>query len=279
MWRSKLGGSFPREEIERLDAKHHAIIKQLRSEPGNNRCAECQAPDTMWASVNLGIFVCVRCADVHRALGTHISKMKGCGGTYLWGPDEIARMQTVGNVVAHKHYSSLSGGPSYAAGSWGKDELLQFCRQKYENRPTPTSSNCVIVEKDQQMKQRDVEMAGKKLPAMSRERDIPDVCARDRPSNVAHASPLKSRHAASVKVGPLADSFDLDFFLEECLKPAPQSLNKLLDAPTAEPARCHMVNSLSAESHSPGLRGPEKSRAVAKFVEDFDFDDWFGPAR
>ena len=29
-----------------------------------------------WASTNLGIFICMRCAGFHRSLGTHISKVK-----------------------------------------------------------------------------------------------------------------------------------------------------------------------------------------------------------
>ena len=29
-----------------------------------------------WASTNLGVFLCIRCASIHRKLGTHISKVK-----------------------------------------------------------------------------------------------------------------------------------------------------------------------------------------------------------
>jgi len=126
MWRSKLGSAFPRAEIERLDVEHHRILKKLRSQPGNDRCAECGTKETTWSSVNLGVFLCVRCADVHRALGTHISKVKGCGGTYLWGPDEIAHMQSLGNFA-------WSSDGVFADSSAGKEELLRICRKKYEN--------------------------------------------------------------------------------------------------------------------------------------------------
>jgi hypothetical protein len=33
----------------------------------------CSRPS--WASINLGIFICMRCAGIHRGLGVHISKV------------------------------------------------------------------------------------------------------------------------------------------------------------------------------------------------------------
>merc|ERR1719456_1442094 len=128
MWRSKLGNSFPREEVEKLDAEHHRILKKLRAQPGNDRCAECGVKDNTWSSVNLGVFLCVRCADVHRALGTHISKVKGCGGTYLWGADEIARMTSMGNAVAERFYCGKGAVP-VPDPTATKEERISLCRQ------------------------------------------------------------------------------------------------------------------------------------------------------
>jgi hypothetical protein len=136
MWRSKLGNEFPRAEVEKLDAEHHRMLKKLRSQPGNDRCAECSAQDTTWSSVNLGVFLCVRCADVHRALGTHISKVKGCGGTYLWGADEIAQMQRLGN-------RAWASETTHVDSSTSKEEMLRICRRKYENKPLPQTQNQV----------------------------------------------------------------------------------------------------------------------------------------
>lgn len=130
MWTSKLGAKFPRSDVERLDSQHHRELKRLRGLPANSLCAECREPDSCWASVSLGVFVCVRCSDVHRALGTHISKVKGCTGTYLWGPDEIARMQELGNGEAQRLY----GCAPVPAANASKDERVRLCRQKYEAR-------------------------------------------------------------------------------------------------------------------------------------------------
>lgn len=131
IWTSKLGNKFPRAEIDSLDSEHHRILKALRKQPANAVCAECEQPDTCWASVSLGVFVCVQCADVHRAVGTHISKVKGCSGTYLWGPDEISRMQQLGNAEVRSQLGSLADECKPKAGA-SKDERVEQCRRKYE---------------------------------------------------------------------------------------------------------------------------------------------------
>ena len=104
---SKLGGRYLAEDIDKLDKTHHKILQDLRKntlDNCNNRCADCFDTNTSWSSVNLGIFLCVRCAQIHRGIGTHISKVKGCGGTYLWYPDEIENMKKIGNEKSNKIY-------------------------------------------------------------------------------------------------------------------------------------------------------------------------------
>lgn len=56
-----------------VDRKEVEAIKQ---KPGNDRCADCDAPSPSWASANLGILVCIECSGIHRNLGTHISKVR-----------------------------------------------------------------------------------------------------------------------------------------------------------------------------------------------------------
>lgn len=52
-----------------------SVSKILRGIPGNDKCAECSAPEPEWASLNLGILLCIECSGVHRNLGVHISKV------------------------------------------------------------------------------------------------------------------------------------------------------------------------------------------------------------
>jgi Arf-GAP with GTPase, ANK repeat and PH domain-containing protein 1/3/4/5/6/9/11 len=84
-----------------------ASIQSLRSTViGNANCADCDAPSTLnflssiakiriddfiilflfrilfastdpdWASLNLGVLVCIECSGIHRNLGSHISRVR-----------------------------------------------------------------------------------------------------------------------------------------------------------------------------------------------------------
>ena len=41
-----------------------------------------------WASWNLGVFLCIRCAGIHRNLGVHISRVKSVN-LDSWTPEQI----------------------------------------------------------------------------------------------------------------------------------------------------------------------------------------------
>ena len=90
-------------DAQAKDKQSHALLRSLRSRCRANReCCDCTAQLTGWASLPHGVFLCIDCAQVHRNLGAHISKVKSCMGTYLWCPDELERMKAIGNEKAKK---------------------------------------------------------------------------------------------------------------------------------------------------------------------------------
>ena len=57
----------------------------LRGVPGNSVCCDCGSPEPDWASLNLGVLLCIECSGIHRKKGVHVSKVslkgeKGGGG-------------------------------------------------------------------------------------------------------------------------------------------------------------------------------------------------------
>ncbi len=59
-----------------------AALARLLDRPGNRWCADCvhggAAGRSTWASINCGVFLCMKCAGIHRGLGVHISQAHYC---------------------------------------------------------------------------------------------------------------------------------------------------------------------------------------------------------
>lgn len=91
------------EGQEDKDSVMKEQLMSLARSPGNTECADCGCSDNQWASANLGIFICIACAGIHRKLGVHVSRVKS---TMLdtWKPDDLTVMQTIGNVRANEVY-------------------------------------------------------------------------------------------------------------------------------------------------------------------------------
>lgn len=66
-----MGSTLDNMNINSADS----VSSILREIPGNDLCAECGAREPDWASLNLGILMCIECSGVHRNLGVHISKV------------------------------------------------------------------------------------------------------------------------------------------------------------------------------------------------------------
>ncbi|XP_058184029.1 ADP-ribosylation factor GTPase-activating protein AGD2-like isoform X5 [Rhododendron vialii] len=85
-----------------------SVSKVLREIPGNNLCAECGSPDPDWASLNLGILMCIECSGVHRNLGVHISKVRSITlDVKVWEPTILDLFRILGNAYCNSIWEEL----------------------------------------------------------------------------------------------------------------------------------------------------------------------------
>lgn len=77
--------------------------------PGNDACCDCGHPEPRWASINLGITLCIRCSGVHRSLGVHHSKVRSLT-LDAWEPEIVKVMMELGNQIVNRVYEARVDG-------------------------------------------------------------------------------------------------------------------------------------------------------------------------
>uniref|UniRef100_A0AAY4C9Z9 Arf-GAP with coiled-coil, ANK repeat and PH domain-containing protein n=1 Tax=Denticeps clupeoides TaxID=299321 RepID=A0AAY4C9Z9_9TELE len=90
------------ESRERV-ARGESILQRIQSLPGNERCCDCGQADPRWASINLGILLCIECSGIHRSLGVHCSKVRSLT-LDTWEPELLKLMCELGNSIINHIY-------------------------------------------------------------------------------------------------------------------------------------------------------------------------------
>ncbi|XP_032072072.1 stromal membrane-associated protein 1 isoform X2 [Thamnophis elegans] len=141
-----------REKAQKQNEQHQAILAKLLREEDNKYCADCEAKGPRWASWNTGVFICIRCAGIHRNLGVHISRVKSVN-LDQWTPEQIQCMQEMGNTKARLLYEANL--PENFRRPQTDQAVEFFIRDKYEKKKYyDKNATHVTSEKDKKKEER-----------------------------------------------------------------------------------------------------------------------------
>ncbi|XP_077573005.1 arf-GAP with coiled-coil, ANK repeat and PH domain-containing protein 2-like isoform X2 [Stigmatopora nigra] len=92
-------------EPKERSLKGESALQKVIAIPGNACCCDCGQQDPRWASINLGITLCIQCSGIHRSLGVHFSKVRSLT-LDSWEPELLKLMCELGNGVINLIYEA-----------------------------------------------------------------------------------------------------------------------------------------------------------------------------
>ena len=115
--------SLCQREVINLDHIKNDIL-------GNSVCADCGTKDPDWASINLGILICIECSGIHRNLGSHISKVRSLS-LDIWSQMNIQTLENVGNTKANAYWERNMKPGTKPTPKSSRETKVNFIKSKY----------------------------------------------------------------------------------------------------------------------------------------------------
>ncbi|XP_022525552.2 arf-GAP with coiled-coil, ANK repeat and PH domain-containing protein 2 isoform X1 [Astyanax mexicanus] len=264
-------------ESREKSLKGESALQRVMAIPGNTSCCDCGQPDPKWASINLGITLCIQCSGIHRSLGVHLSKVRSLT-LDTWEPELLKLMCELGNGVINQIYEARREELCAKKPKPGdpRQEVESYIKAKYVDR------RFVRRPSDEELRLKVVSLSKQEtcLSNCSEPPRAPPPTPKGRPeSGASAASGLEEARRESLFCADELDSlfsyFDTSARMRsmksadsgiqnsaegsrELLAPS-QSTNSLNDAEVAEPplSPCpskEMVVFMEPKEYSPGLQ-------------------------
>jgi stromal membrane-associated protein len=120
-----------------------SVIEKLLKKPENKLCADCKRTSPSWASISIGIFICIKCAGFHREMGTHISKVKsinldlwphGILNNFLKISNILFIFYSIDNKIANEYWEHKLKDMNFEKIRDDDNRLQDFIRDKYDRK-------------------------------------------------------------------------------------------------------------------------------------------------
>ena len=119
------------KELAKLNDEKGSMIERIRK--ANATCADCGANEPDWASINLGILICIDCSGIHRSLGVHVSKVRSVT-LDSWTTECLELMVAIGNSRYNELYEGSVPAGFKPPPSASREEREEYINLKYAKR-------------------------------------------------------------------------------------------------------------------------------------------------
>ncbi|XP_053938284.1 arf-GAP with Rho-GAP domain, ANK repeat and PH domain-containing protein 1 [Cuculus canorus] len=110
------------------------VAEKIWRVEGNRFCADCGSPKPEWASINLCVVICRRCAGEHRGLGPTISKVRSLKmDRKVWTEELIELFQQLGNAAANAFWAANVPPSEAIVPTSGSRDRRRFLSAKYRD--------------------------------------------------------------------------------------------------------------------------------------------------
>ncbi|KAK6478470.1 BAR-ACAPs and ArfGap_ACAP domain-containing protein [Huso huso] len=108
-----------------------AIFGLVQQGAGNQQCCDCSQAEPRWASINLGITLCIECSGIHRSLGVHLSKVRSLT-LDSWEPEQLKLVCGLGNDAINQIFEACcEEGMGKVTASSSRQEKESWIKAKY----------------------------------------------------------------------------------------------------------------------------------------------------
>nr|XP_015216706.1 PREDICTED: arf-GAP with coiled-coil, ANK repeat and PH domain-containing protein 2 isoform X2 [Lepisosteus oculatus] len=262
-------GSEPKEK----SLKGESALQRVLAIPGNAVCCDCGLADPRWASINLGITLCIDCSGIHRSLGVHFSKVRSLT-LDTWEPELLKLMCELGNSVINRIYEArrVELGARKPQPGDPRHEIEAYIRAKYVEKrfvrkPTAAEQRSKVIALSKQEKR--LSSSSEHLPPRA-----PPPTPKQHPSSNASAATFNEDTRRESLFCPdeldsLFSYFDTSSKLRS-KKSADSGIQNSADGSREMLASTPSTNSLS-EPEGPETPAPLAGPELVVFAEPRDF--------